>query len=63
MVDIRSWVVRDLVVETGHWYAGKEILVAPSRIDRISYEHSKVFVSLTLADIRRTPAHQIATAA
>jgi hypothetical protein len=63
MVDIRSWVVRDLVVETGHWYAGKEILVAPSRIDRISYEQSKVFVSLTLADIRRTPEHQIATAA
>ncbi len=63
MVDIRSWGIRDLVVETGHWYAGKEILVAPSRIDRISYDHSKVFVSLTLADIRRTPENQIATSA
>ncbi len=63
MVDIRSWVIRDLVVETGHWYAGKEILVAPSRVDRISYDHSKVFVSLTLADIRRTPENQIATSA
>ncbi len=63
MVDIKSWVIRDLVVETGHWYSGKEILIAPSRIERISYDESKVFVSLTKADIEGTRENQIATAA
>lgn len=59
MVDDKSWAIRELVVETGHWYAGKEILIAPAKIDRISYEESKVFVNLTQADIARTGEHKV----
>jgi len=59
MVDDRSWAIRELVVETGHWYSGKEILIAPDRIERISYEDSKVFVTLTKADIQRTEEHHL----
>ena len=53
MVDGKSWAICKLVVETGHWYAGKEILISPSMIDRISYEDSTVFVNLTKADIQQ----------
>jgi hypothetical protein len=53
MVDGKSWAICKLVVETGHWYAGKEILLSPSMIDRISYEDSTVFVNLTKADIQQ----------
>jgi hypothetical protein len=59
-VDDRSWAIRELVVETGHWYSGKEILISPSKIERISYEDSKVFVNLTKADIQRTAENDIA---
>ena len=59
MVNHRSWMIRDLVVETGHWYAGKEILISPGKIVRISYEESKVFVKLSQADIRRTAEHEM----
>ena len=59
MVDDRSWATRELVVETGHWYAGKEILIPPSKVERISYEEAKVFVSLTKADIEKTGAHEV----
>jgi sporulation protein YlmC with PRC-barrel domain len=62
MVDDRSWAVRDLVVETGHWYSGKEILVAPGKVDRISYEDSAVFVNLTKADIQQTAKNEVAKA-
>src|ERR1019366_2245672 len=34
-VDDKRWVIRELVVETGHWYAGKEILITPSKITSI----------------------------
>ena len=54
MVDDRRWVIRELAVEAGHWYSGKEILILPSKIERISYSESKVFVNLTKADIQRT---------
>lgn len=62
MVDDRSWAIHELVVETGHWYAGKEILITPGKVERISYEESKVFVSLTKADIQQTAEHHVAHA-
>jgi hypothetical protein len=62
LVDDRSWEIRELVVEAGHWYAGKTILIATSNVKRISYEDSKVFVNLSKADIKRTPAHEHARA-
>jgi hypothetical protein len=46
-VDDESWAIHRLVVETGHGLSGKEVLISPSQIDRISFEKSKVFVKLT----------------
>ena len=59
MVDDKSWTIRELVVAAGHWYAGKEIMISPAKIARISYEESKVFVNLTMADLARTKAHHV----
>jgi hypothetical protein len=63
LVDDKSWAISELVVETGHWYAGKEILISPSKVERINYEESKVFVNLTKEDIQRTAEGNIAQAA
>ncbi len=62
MVDEKSWAVRELVVAAGHWYAGKEILIASAKVERISYEESKVFVNLTKADLLRTAENDVAKA-
>jgi hypothetical protein len=51
-VDDRSWAIRTLVVETGHWYSGKEALISSGKIARIDYVESTVFVNLTKADIQ-----------
>lgn len=63
LVDDRSWAIRELAVECGHWYAGKEIRIATDKVSWISYADSKVHVSLTQADIERTPEHALATVA
>jgi hypothetical protein len=63
MVDDKHWTIRELVVETGHWYAGKEIRICPSKIARISDTESKVFVNLTIADIKRTAEDAVAKCA
>ncbi|HEY5283001.1 MAG TPA: PRC-barrel domain-containing protein [Polyangia bacterium] len=60
LVDDRSWAIRELVVETGHWYSGKEIRIPTNRVERISYEASKVVVNLTKADIQKTADHALA---
>jgi len=61
LVDDRSWAIRELVVEAGHWYSGKEIRIPASKVERISYKESKVIVSLTKADIQNTAEHAVAS--
>jgi hypothetical protein len=62
LVNDRSWEIREMTVESGHWYSGKEILVSPGKIERISFEESIVHVSLTKEEIERTPENTIARA-
>jgi sporulation protein YlmC with PRC-barrel domain len=59
MMDGKSWAIRHLVVETGHWFSGKEIAISPKQIDRISYEESKVFVKVTKEAILQTPEYHV----
>jgi len=48
-----------MVVETGHWFAGKEIAISPRNIGRISYEESLVFVDLTKAAIMDAAVYHV----
>jgi len=47
-------VLREVVVESGHWYSGKEIRVPTGKISRISYTESTVYVDSTKAAIIET---------
>jgi len=62
IVDDRNWAIREVVVEAGHWYSGKEIRIPISKIERISYNETKVVVALSKADIQRTAEHAVAMA-
>jgi hypothetical protein len=59
-VEVWSWGIRELVVETGHWYAGKPIFLLPADILRISYEDSTVFVNLSKEDLQQTTKNDVA---
>ena len=59
IVDHETWAICHLVVETGHWFSGKEIVISPRQIDRISYEESKVFVSVTKEAIINAPEYHV----
>jgi hypothetical protein len=60
MVNAGNWAIRELVVEAGHWYSGKKILILPKNIERISYDDSTVFVKLTKEDIQQTSKNDVA---
>ncbi len=38
MIDGRTWMIREVVVECGHWFAGKKVIVTTDKIARIDYE-------------------------
>ena len=54
MVDDKSWTIGELVVKTGHWYSGREILIRAEKIERISYDESRIYLDLTSAEIEQT---------
>ena len=59
MIDDKTWAVRHLVVETGHWFHGKDIVISPGHIDRISYDESTVFVNITKEAIHDAPEYHM----
>jgi hypothetical protein len=59
IVDGKNWTISEVVVETGHWYAGKTIHILAENIDRISYVDSTVFVNLTMDDIGQTTKNDV----
>ena len=63
MVDRRSWVIQQLVIKIGHWYAGETILLRPENIDRITHDDCTVFVNATKEDLKRSSRNDCALAA
>lgn len=60
MMDAGSWAIGQLVIRTGHRLSGNEILIPTKDVDRISYEESTVFVTLTGDAATPNTTHQAA---
>lgn len=45
--DDQSWVITQLAVRTGSRIGGQELFLAPSAVNRISWEESKIFTNAT----------------
>jgi uncharacterized protein YrrD len=54
-----NWVIRQLVIRTGHWFSSKEIVLSQEDVDRISYEQSTVYVSKTKEAISAAPEYHV----
>ena len=59
IVDHETWAICHLVGETGHWFSGKEIVISPKEILRISYDESKVFVNIAKEAILKAPEYHV----
>ena len=59
LVDEYGWMIRYVVVETGEWFSGHEIVISPKDVARISYEEAKIFVNLTKETIQSSPGYRL----
>jgi uncharacterized protein YrrD len=59
MMDDKSWAIRQLIIKTGHWLSGREVQIPTSKVDRISWDQSAVFISLTKKAVEKRPAHHL----
>lgn len=47
LIDSSTWIIREIGVECGHWYAGKSVFVSTGRVSRVDYNRSTVHVNET----------------
>lgn len=57
LIQLDDWLIRYMVVETGNWFDGKRILVAPDWIRSIDWDDSRVHVDLTREAIKNSPEY------
>jgi uncharacterized protein YrrD len=57
IVDDESWQVRYLVIHTGVWFLGKDALLSPRWIEKVSCGAAEVFVNLPRSLIKDAPAY------
>ena len=55
IVDEDSWAIRYVLVSTGSWWSGHEVLVAPQWIQRVSWAQRSVVVDLTREALKQAP--------
>ena len=52
LVDDAGWGLKHLVVSTGGWIGGRDLLLPVERVTRIDWEGSQVHVNATRDDVR-----------
>jgi sporulation protein YlmC with PRC-barrel domain len=58
LIEDETWEIKSLVVATGHWWSGKEVIVPRKEVNRVSWEESKVFVNITRDALLHEPEYQ-----
>ncbi len=57
--DPKTWAIHEVMVKTGPWYSGKEILISPGQIDEISFAEHKMHVNITMQDAQVTAKDKV----
>jgi len=55
VLDDETWAIRYLIVGTKNWWPGKKVLVSPQWIERVSWNESKIFTTLSRETIKASP--------
>jgi uncharacterized protein YrrD len=57
IVDDQTWRIHFLVVDTGHWFPGKKVLVSPKWITHVKWEEDAVYVDITVNAVKSSPEY------
>ncbi len=60
LIDDESWAIRYLVVNTGNWWAGHKVLIAPQWISGVHWIDQTVTVDLSCAALKTAPTYDAA---
>ncbi|MFG0267415.1 MAG: PRC-barrel domain containing protein [Rhodopirellula sp. JB055] len=56
LFDDETWVVRHLVVDTGHWLPGRQVLLPPIKVQNADWNAASASVPLTRREVKESPS-------
>lgn len=62
LVDEDTWAIRYIIVNTGNWWLGHQVLIAPQWIQDVSGSDAAVLVNLTRQAVKDAPPYDAAAA-
>ena len=57
IIDDKTWSLNFLVVDTGNWFPGKKVLIAPKWIKEVKWEDSAVYVDIPVTAVKNSPEY------
>ena len=54
IIDVHTWEIRYLIVDTKNWWPGKKVMISPEGIERVSWSEGEVFVNLSREAIKQS---------
>jgi uncharacterized protein YrrD len=57
LIDENTWAIRYLIVETGHWWSGHEVLIVPQWIRNVSWGEQVVSVNVSQHTVKASPEY------
>jgi hypothetical protein len=61
ILEDENWIIRYMVIDTRNWLPGRNVLVSPIWVEKISWPDSKVYVDMLKAKIKESPMYDPST--
>jgi uncharacterized protein YrrD len=62
LVDVDTWAIRYLIVDTGHWWHAHQVLIAPQWIERVDWAAAAIVIDLKRQAIEASPHYDASIA-
>lgn len=57
-IDDYNWMIRYLLIDTGTWMPGREVLIAPQWVEQLNLDDSELKVTMTQEQIENSPEYE-----
>ena len=58
LVDEKTWAIRYVIVDTGNWWLGHQVLVSPQWITDVDWADKSVTIDMSRQNIKDSPAYE-----
>jgi len=56
-IDEETWDIRYLLIDTGNWLPGKQVLISPRWVESTGWAGSSIYVNVTQDQVKNSPAY------